>query len=155
MCFQQRNFFIVLNTLILRTVLFPSELIPAYQYLLEWHYNFLQFDKLGGHSIIRQHAAALISLIGCKLFGCTNESFAHKLNQCISKWFYTATQQTIQDVSKNEEIFDAVSYFFELLCEFFFVSSLKSSYYPHHLSVCLVYKDTTTLILSSSTSVLF
>ncbi|KAG4070611.1 hypothetical protein HA402_013531 [Bradysia odoriphaga] len=77
-----------------------SELIPAYQYLLEWHYNFLQFDQLGGHSIIRQHGAALISLIGCKSFSCATDAFPNRLNQCISKWFYAATHHIVQDFSQ-------------------------------------------------------
>lgn len=78
-----------------------SELVPAYQYLLDWHYNFVKFDQLGGHSIIRQHASALIALIGCKPFSCGANGFTDRLNQCISKWFYTAAQQIVQDVSEG------------------------------------------------------
>ncbi len=77
-----------------------SELIPAYQYLLEWHYNFLQFEQLGGHSVIRQHGSALVALIGCKAFSSTPNAFTDRLNQCISKWFYTATHQKVRDVSE-------------------------------------------------------
>lgn len=77
-----------------------SELVPAYQYLLDWHYNFCKFEQLGGHSIIRQHASALISLIGCRALSCGTNAFPDKLRHCISKWFYAATHHGTQDVSE-------------------------------------------------------
>ncbi|KAJ6635703.1 RNA polymerase II-associated protein 1 [Pseudolycoriella hygida] len=86
--------------LLRRTNELYGELMPAMQYLLEWHYNFVQFDRVGGHSIIRQHASALIALIGCKPFTCGIKEFTDKLNQCISKWFYIATRQNLQDFSQ-------------------------------------------------------
>lgn len=79
-----------------------SELSPALLYMLEWSYQFLQFER-SGHLIFRQHAAALITLISC--MGPSVDpaavQIADKLRLCTSKWLRLATVNGIEEYSQH------------------------------------------------------
>lgn len=77
-----------------------SELTPALLYLLEWCYQFLKFDQTG-HVLLRQHAAALITFIGCGRTMSDVAPFADKLTLCFSKWFNLAGVHGVVEVSSN------------------------------------------------------
>lgn len=79
-----------------------SELTPGLLYMLEWCYQFLQFER-SGHLIFRQHAAALITLISC--MGPSADAaavqLAEKLHLCTSKWLRQATVNGIEEYSQH------------------------------------------------------
>uniref|UniRef100_A0A182QYA5 RNA polymerase II-associated protein 1 C-terminal domain-containing protein n=1 Tax=Anopheles farauti TaxID=69004 RepID=A0A182QYA5_9DIPT len=91
-----------------------SELWPALCYLLEWHYQHLIFDE-DGPFIIRQHAVALLALIGPGLQreiaaaggpggGAPNalhRQLVEKLFACFSKWFTAAERNGANEFSQK------------------------------------------------------
>ncbi|XP_050072117.1 RNA polymerase II-associated protein 1 [Anopheles maculipalpis] len=94
---------------------FYSELWPALCYLLEWHYQHLIFDE-DGPFIIRQHAVALLALIGPGLqqhhrdadATASRGASAHlppqlgeKLFACCSKWFTAAIRNGANEFSQK------------------------------------------------------
>uniref|UniRef100_A0A182YAE1 RNA polymerase II-associated protein 1 C-terminal domain-containing protein n=1 Tax=Anopheles stephensi TaxID=30069 RepID=A0A182YAE1_ANOST len=100
-----------------------NELWPALCYLLEWHYQHLIFDE-NGPFIIRQHAVALLALIGPGLQqqqqqqqkqqdaaaaascgasapGQQHRQLCEKLFACCSKWFTTAERNGANEFSQK------------------------------------------------------
>lgn len=76
--------------------LFPDEstfgeLIMPIRYLLEWHFQQLDFQR-DNHFIIRQHASALVYLLGCGNLVVTFPIFSEPFKKCCSKWFAMATR---------------------------------------------------------------
>lgn len=72
-------------------------------YMLEWCYQFLQFER-SGHLIFRQHAAALLTLISS--VGATGDTpniapIVDKVRLCCSKWFRAATVHGIEEFSQH------------------------------------------------------
>ncbi|XP_041761157.1 RNA polymerase II-associated protein 1 [Anopheles merus] len=83
-----------------------SDLWPALCYLLQWHYQHLIFDE-SGPFIIRQHAVALLALIGPGLQRdavCSRgdaSSLGEKLFACCSKWFTAAERNGANEFSQK------------------------------------------------------
>ncbi|XP_053670534.1 uncharacterized protein LOC128720859 [Anopheles nili] len=87
-----------------------SDLWPALCYLLEWHYQHLIFAE-DGPFIIRQHAVALLALIGHGLQrdatapGGAAAQLQHqlcdKLFACFSKWFTAAQRDGANEFSQK------------------------------------------------------
>uniref|UniRef100_A0A182N5V9 RPAP1/MINIYO-like TPR repeats domain-containing protein n=1 Tax=Anopheles dirus TaxID=7168 RepID=A0A182N5V9_9DIPT len=82
------------------------DLWPALCYLLEWHYQHLIFDE-DGPFIIRQHAVALLALIGPGLqrdpgaapaSSPLQRQLVDKLFVCFSKWFTAAERNGANEV---------------------------------------------------------
>lgn len=69
--------------------------------MLEWCYQFLKFDQTG-HVLLRQHAAALITFIGCGRTMSDVAPFADKLTICFSKWFHLAGAHGIVEASVTQ-----------------------------------------------------
>ncbi|XP_052891202.1 RNA polymerase II-associated protein 1 [Anopheles moucheti] len=84
-----------------------NDLRPALCYLLEWHYQHLIF-AVDGPFIIRQHAVALLALIGPGLqqdadaASCGAASaLCEKLFACSSKWFTVAERSGANEFSQK------------------------------------------------------
>uniref|UniRef100_A0A182VWJ8 RNA polymerase II-associated protein 1 n=1 Tax=Anopheles minimus TaxID=112268 RepID=A0A182VWJ8_9DIPT len=90
-----------------------NELSPALCYLLEWHYQHLIFTE-DGPFIIRQHAVALLALIGAGLqqqqqqqqdadaaSSCGASALGEKLFACCSKWFTAAERNGANEFSQK------------------------------------------------------
>lgn len=77
-----------------------SEITPALRYMLEWCYQFLQFERTN-HLLIRQHAAALLTLISSMGAHVDAVQFTDKLQLCCSKWFHQATVQGADEFSQH------------------------------------------------------
>uniref|UniRef100_A0A182PGT8 RNA polymerase II-associated protein 1 n=1 Tax=Anopheles epiroticus TaxID=199890 RepID=A0A182PGT8_9DIPT len=89
-----------------------SDLWPALHYLLEWHYQHLIFNESGPY-IIRQHAIALLALIGPGLQRTAEDAVAaaaaaaahrplgEKLLACCSKWFTEAERTGANEFSQK------------------------------------------------------
>lgn len=75
-------------------------LIPAYILILDWCYHNLNMNK-NGHPIFRQHATALISLIGHQNALCSDNLLIDKLKLCFSKWFHVASTYDSLELSQN------------------------------------------------------
>lgn len=76
---------------------FNSEVLPALRFLLEWHYHYSEFTECTtkGHPLIRQHASAILSLLG---WGNTIQFwslFHDLLPLCLNKWFSLASKDGI------------------------------------------------------------
>lgn len=85
--------------------LFPDEmafreLIMPIRYLLEWHYQNLDFQK-DNHFIIRQHASALLYLLGCGNLVVTFPIFSEPFKMCCCKWFTMATRGGANEFSQK------------------------------------------------------
>lgn len=68
--------------------------------MLEWSYQFLKFE-LPAHLLFRQHATALVTLIGSTGPTQFSDRFTEKLQLCCSKWFHQATQHGLIELSQN------------------------------------------------------
>uniref|UniRef100_A0A182MCV1 RPAP1/MINIYO-like TPR repeats domain-containing protein n=1 Tax=Anopheles culicifacies TaxID=139723 RepID=A0A182MCV1_9DIPT len=84
-----------------------TDLWPALCYLLEWHYQHLIFAE-DGPFIIRQHAVALLALIGAGLqqdadaaSSCGASALGEKLLVCCSKWFTAAERNGANEFSQK------------------------------------------------------
>lgn len=77
-----------------------SELTSALLYMLEWSYQFVKF-KFPAHLLFRQHATALVTLIGSTGSIQNSDRFTDKLQLCCSKWFHQATQHGVTELSQS------------------------------------------------------
>lgn len=77
-----------------------SELIMPIRYLLEWHYQHLDFQQ-DNHFIIRQHASGLFYLLGCGNLVVTFPIFSEIFKMCCSKWFTMATRGGVKEFSQK------------------------------------------------------
>ncbi|XP_049285596.1 RNA polymerase II-associated protein 1 isoform X1 [Anopheles funestus] len=84
-----------------------NDLWPALCYLVEWHYQHLIFAEEGPF-IIRQHAVALLALIGPGLqqqdadaASCGASALGEKLFACCSKWFAVAERTGANEFSQK------------------------------------------------------
>lgn len=122
---------------------FPDEstfgdLIMPMRYLLEWHYQQLNF-QLDNHFIIRQHASALMYLIGCGNIVVSFPIFSEIFKMCCCKWFTMATREgtkefsqklllsTMLDVARPYIKFSS-EYFYDFIDEYL-IKFLKSTHY--------------------------
>lgn len=81
----------------MKSMFFFSEILPALRFLLEWHYHYSEYTECSpkGHPLIRQHASALLSLLG---YGSTIHFwsiFHDLLPLCLNKWFNSASKDGI------------------------------------------------------------
>ncbi|XP_046867781.1 RNA polymerase II-associated protein 1 [Drosophila willistoni] len=72
------------------------QFLPALRQMLDWHYNHCVFE-VGGSSLIRQHAAALlVAIVASGESGICDiemqKMLLEPLNNCCCKWFHTATR---------------------------------------------------------------
>lgn len=82
-------------------MIFFSELLPAFIFILEWCYQFLNIDKTS-HPLLKQYATALIALIGHRNALCPVDLLAYKLKLCFSKWFHLAATYDSLEVSSKD-----------------------------------------------------
>ncbi len=75
-----------------------GELICPVRYLLEWHYQFLNYDQ-ENHFIIRQHAASLIYLLSVGNMVIVFPQFSEIFKMCLCKWFTMASRSGTNEVS--------------------------------------------------------
>lgn len=78
------NFFFLLN----------SEVLPALRFLLEWHYHYADLTgcTVKGHPLIRQHASAILALLGLGDSLTFWSIFHDLLPLCLNKWFSLAAK---------------------------------------------------------------
>ncbi|XP_055540548.1 RNA polymerase II-associated protein 1 [Wyeomyia smithii] len=79
------------------------EILPALFYLLEWHFQHLTMEESGPY-IIRQHAAALLALIGYDHLQAAAEltpQNCDRLFACFSKWFNAAIKHGAAEFSQK------------------------------------------------------
>lgn len=123
--------------------LFPDEssfgeLIMPIRYLLEWHYQHLNFQQ-DSHFIIRQHASALLYLLGCGNIVVTFPIFSEVFKMCCSKWFTMATRSGANEFSQKLLLSSALDvggpfvsfasgYFYDFIDDYL-MKFLKSSHY--------------------------
>ena len=115
-----------------------GELIRPIRYLLEWHYQQLNFQQ-DNHFIIRQHASALMYLLGCGNIVVTFPIFAEIFKMCCCKWFTMATREGTKEFSQKlllSTMLDVGAPFVKFSSEFFFdfiddylMKFLKSTHY--------------------------
>lgn len=77
-----------------------TEIASALRYLLEWHYQFLDF-QLDNHFIIRQHASALLHLLGTGNVVVMFPMFSEVFKMCSSKWFMMAARHGVEEFSQK------------------------------------------------------
>lgn len=77
-----------------------GELIMPIRYLLEWHYQHLDFQQ-DNHFIIRQHACGLLYLLGCGNRVVTFPIFSETFKMCCCKWFTMASRGGANEFSQK------------------------------------------------------
>lgn len=77
-----------------------AELISPIRYLLEWHFESVDFQA-ENHFIIRQHASALLQLLDCGNRVVTFPIFAESFIRCCCKWFAMATRGGAKEFSQK------------------------------------------------------
>ncbi|XP_055640241.1 RNA polymerase II-associated protein 1 [Toxorhynchites rutilus septentrionalis] len=106
--------FLRLNLMCSRDDDLYRELLPALFYLLEWHYQHLVLEE-SGPFIIRQHCAALLTLIGYEHLEASAEVAASaspnvtvftpqncdRLFACFCKWFNAAAKYGVNEFSQK------------------------------------------------------
>ena len=115
-----------------------SELIRPIRYLLEWHYQNLNFQQ-DSHFIIRQHASSLLYLLGCGNLVVTFPIFSEIFKMCCCKWFTMATRDGAKEFSQKlllSTVLDVGGPFVTFAAEFFYdfidqylIKFLQSPYY--------------------------
>lgn len=76
-------------------------LLPAFRYLLGWHYQHVIYGE-GGPMLIRQHAAALLNAIGSSRVTLDVKSSLEGLFlMCCCKWFHEAGKEDIKEFSQS------------------------------------------------------
>ncbi|KAL9929060.1 RNA polymerase II-associated protein 1 [Glossina fuscipes fuscipes] len=76
--------------------------VPAFRYMLEWHYNHLIYEE-GGPYLIRQHAAAIFVCVASITGPVGREaisSLIDVLHDCSCKWFHTAIRAGVLEFSQ-------------------------------------------------------
>ncbi|XP_055910771.1 RNA polymerase II-associated protein 1 [Eupeodes corollae] len=75
--------------------------LPAFRYMLEWHYHHVVYER-GGPYLIRQHAAALLCAISSGPNGYEVSSvLGSSLVDCSSNWFHKATKCGVEEFSQS------------------------------------------------------
>ncbi|XP_055842449.1 RNA polymerase II-associated protein 1 [Episyrphus balteatus] len=75
--------------------------LPAFRYMLEWHYHNVVYEG-GGPYLIRQHAAALLCAISSGPNGFEVSSLlGSSLVDCCCNWFHKATKFGIEEFSQS------------------------------------------------------
>uniref|UniRef100_A0A1A9ZVS9 RNA polymerase II-associated protein 1 N-terminal domain-containing protein n=1 Tax=Glossina pallidipes TaxID=7398 RepID=A0A1A9ZVS9_GLOPL len=77
--------------------------LPAFRYMLEWHFNHLIYEE-GGPYLIRQHAAAIFMCIASTTGPVGREAITlltDVLHDCSCKWFHTATRVGMMEFSQT------------------------------------------------------
>lgn len=115
-----------------------GELIMPMRYLLEWHFQNLDF-QLDSHFIIRQHASALLYLISCGNLVVTFPIFSETLKMCCCKWVTMATRFGAGEFSQKlllSTVLEVGAPFVNFASEFFYdfiddylLKFLNSSHY--------------------------
>lgn len=115
-----------------------SDLVMPIRYLLEWQYQQLNFQQ-DNHFIIRQHASALLYLLGCGNIVVTFPIFSEVFKMCCCKWFTMATREGTKEFSQKlllSTMLDVGGPFVKFSSEFFYdfideylIKFLKSRHY--------------------------
>ncbi|XP_055384358.1 RNA polymerase II-associated protein 1 [Condylostylus longicornis] len=87
---------------------FYKSLLPAFRYMLEWHYQHAQYEAEGPF-LIRQHASALLAAVMSRPSYEAKDSLTDIIVMCCSKWFYTAKQSGIKDFSQSNLLSSCIS----------------------------------------------
>ncbi|KAG5674271.1 hypothetical protein PVAND_004251 [Polypedilum vanderplanki] len=99
-----------------------NELLMPMRYLIEWHYQFLQFTS-SNHFIIRTHASALLHLLGRSNITVSFTIFGEIFKMCCSKWFHIAQREGVTEFSQKillSSLLDVVCSFIKFGHEFFY-----------------------------------
>lgn len=99
-----------------------GEIAMSIRYLLEWHYQFLDF-QIDNHFIIRQHACSLIYLLRCGNVIVIFPMFSEIFKMCCSKWFTMANRYGANEFSQKillSTILDICGYFTNFSAEYFY-----------------------------------
>lgn len=117
-----------------------SELIMPIRYLLEWHFQHLDFQR-DNHFIVRQHASALLYLLSCGNRVVTFPIFSEPFKMCCSKWCAMATRSGAGEFSQKlllSTIIDVAMPFVTFASEYFYdfvdnylLKFLNSLHYKH------------------------
>lgn len=120
-----------------------SEMIMPIRYLLEWHYQHLDFQR-DNHFIIRQHASSLLYLLGSGNLVVTFPIFSETFKMCCCKWFTMATRGGANEFSQKlllSTVLDVGGPFVSFAAEYFYdfiddylMKFLKSPYYQRMAS---------------------
>jgi len=99
-----------------------SRIFMPLRYLLEWHFQHLDFHERN-HFICRIHACALIYLIQCSNVAITYTLFGETFKMCCKKWFQRAANRSLQDFSQKillSCLLDVSGTFINFIPEFFY-----------------------------------
>lgn len=99
-----------------------SRIFMPLRYLLEWHFQHLDFHERN-HFICRIHASALIYLIQCSNVAITYTLFGETFKMCCKKWFQRAANRSLQDFSQKillSCLLDVSGSFINFIPEFFY-----------------------------------
>lgn len=99
-----------------------SKIFMPLRYLLEWHFQHLDFHERN-HFICRMHASALLYLIQCSNVAITYTIFGETFKMCCKKWFARATTRSLQDLSQKillSCVLDVAGTFIKFIPEFFY-----------------------------------
>lgn len=115
-----------------------NQLLMPMRYLLEWHYQFMEF-KAGNHFIVRTHASALLHLLVFSNISQLFSIFGEIFKMCCCKWYHIATREGVKDFSQKlllSSLIDVASNFIKFGPEFFYdfiddylLKFLKSAHY--------------------------
>ncbi|XP_070493539.1 RNA polymerase II-associated protein 1 isoform X2 [Chironomus tepperi] len=99
-----------------------SRIFMSLRYLLEWHFQHLDFHERN-HFVCRIHASALLYLIQCSNVAITYSIFGETFKMCCKKWFQRASSRSLQDLSQKmilSCVLDVAGSFIKFIPEFFY-----------------------------------
>ncbi|KAL7032681.1 hypothetical protein ACKWTF_007380 [Chironomus riparius] len=99
-----------------------SRILMPLRYLLEWHFQNLDFHERN-HFVCRIHASALLYLIQCSNVAITYTIFGETFKMCCKKWFARAASKSLQDLSQKillSCVLDVSGSFIKFIPEFFY-----------------------------------
>lgn len=123
-----------------------NEILMGLRYLLEWHYQHLDFQQ-ENHFIIRSHASALIYLLTGSNMSITFPIFAEIFKMCCCKWFHMACRYGVTEFSQKmllSSTLDVANYFVVFSTEFFY--EFIDEYLMKFLSSSIYHKMEMTLL---------
>lgn len=77
--------------------------MPSLRYILEWHYQHLDFNSSMQSYLVKQHASAAINLLDCGNIVTMMPMFVDIIEICLCKWFNAAAgmQNGLQDAAQK------------------------------------------------------
>jgi RNA polymerase II-associated protein 1 len=125
-----------------------GEILFSLRYLLEWHYQFLDFHA-NNHFIIRMHASAILNLLTCSNLVLYATVLLEIVKMSCSKWFYMASRENVTECSQKILLSAAL----EVTCASLYASESFHDFFDDYLKAFLkskAYKNMENSLISAS-----